>query len=93
MKESQVSRTRRKLESCGQWEKMCRNSVYKRDLSNENLMKRFSLYLQIPGHWQHCAFQPVKRGDVSRATRVGKIVKMLGVDEMQSKVNNDDSIP
>ena len=44
----------------------------------------------MPGHWQHCAFQPVKRGDVSRATRIGKIVKMLGVDEMQSKVNNDD---
>jgi len=30
-----------------------------------------------PGHWQHCAFEPVKRGDVSRATRIGKIVKML----------------
>ena len=49
--------------------------------------------MKIPGHWQHCAFEPVKRGDVSRATRIGKIVKMLGVDEMQSKVNNDDSIP
>ena len=34
--------------------------------------------LQRPGHWQNCAFQPVKRGDVSRATRIGKIVKMLG---------------
>merc|ERR1719341_2727198 len=42
MKESQVSRTRRKLESCGQWEKMCRNSVNKRDLVIGNTV-RFSL--------------------------------------------------
>ena len=32
MKESQVSSTRRKLESCGQCEKMWRNNVYSRDL-------------------------------------------------------------
>ena len=32
IKESQVSSTRRKLESCGQCEKMWRNNVYSRDL-------------------------------------------------------------
>ena len=35
IKESQVSSTRRKLESCGQCEKMWRNNVYSRDLLND----------------------------------------------------------
>ena len=93
MKESQVSRTRRKLESCGQWEKMCRNSVYKRDLRNENLKKRLYLQMQIPGHWQNCTFQPVKRGDVCGAPRIGKIVEMLRGVQLASQVTNKVQIP
>ena len=39
IKESQVSSTRRKLESCGQCEKMWRNNVYSRDLLNDILVE------------------------------------------------------
>ena len=80
MKESQVSRTRRKLESWGQWEKMCRNNVYNRDLGSGKVMVIHRTFLKIPGHRQNGALQSFKWRDVSRSTRIGKIVKVLGID-------------
>ena len=48
---------------------------------------------KIPGHWQNCAFQPVKRGDVCGAPRIGKIVEMLRGVQITSQVTNKVQIP
>ena len=54
--------------------------MYNRDLGSGKVMVIHRTFLKIPGHRQNGALQSFKWRDVSGSTRIGKIVKVLGIN-------------